>query len=310
MNFLKSISLKNKNWFKTGGKAKFFSSPKNKNEFKQSLNFAQKQNLKIFILGEGANVLISDEGFDGLVINPKLEKTEIKNSLITADAGVKIQDLIDFALKNNLVGPEEFSGIPGTIGGSVFINIHYIESFLSQFLVSAQIINKETTQIETVDKDWFEFGYDYSKLHEHKYFLINATFKLKKTTALKAAYAKGKSDEIIRQRKRLYPTSKTCGSFFRNFTADEIPFKINNKKITSVAYYLDKLGIKGELKVGDAAVSHKHVNMLVSTDNATSDDIAKLAKKIQQMVLDKFGILQKPECILVGFKKYPLLEER
>ncbi len=310
MKILQDVSLNDKNWFKTGGLAKFFCTAGTELEFQEALEFAHKNNLQIFVLGEGANVLISDEGFDGLVIKPALKDIFIyKNEeLIEAQAGVNIQDLIDYCLKNNLIELEEFSGIPGTVGGSIYINIHYFDRFLSDFLSYAKVIEKTSGKIIKVDKSWFNFGYDTSRLHEKNYYLISATFNLEKTNDIKTAYAKGRRDEIIRHRKRRYPTSNTCGSFFRNFEEHEINFEIENKKIPYIAYYLDKIGVKGELRVGNAIVSHQHANMLATLPNATSSDVVNLAKKIQQLVSDKFGIIPKPECQLIGFEEYPLLK--
>ncbi len=307
MKIKKNISLKNKNWFETGGIAKHFCQPTNESDFSQAIEFANKNNLQIFMLGEGANILISDDGFDGLTVHPSLNNININNNLITAGAGVNIQDLIDYCLNNNLIGLEEFSCIPGTVGGSVYINIHYFEYFLSDFLINAKVINKKNGNILTVDKKWFNFDYDQSKLHKKDFFLVNATFELTKVDNIKMAYSKGKRDEIIRQRQRRYPTSNTCGCFFRNFHENEIPFKINNNKITAVAYYLDKLGIKGELTMGNAFVSNKHANMIETRNNATSADVINLATIIQKMVFNEFGIIPKPECQLIGFKKSPFL---
>lgn len=302
MKINQNITLKNKNWFKTGGSSKFYCEPKNEIEFQQAIEFANLNNLEIFILGEGANILISDNGFDGLTIKPKLKNIKIfNNDVITAQAGIQIQDLIDFCLDNNIVGLEEFSCIPGTVGGSTYINIHYLDYFLSDFIESAKIINKKTGIICEAYKDWFKFGYDKSTLQNKEDFLISTTFNLKKVDDISAAYSKGKRDEIIRHRKRRYPNSNTCGSFFRNFSEDEIDFKINGKKITAVAYYLDKLGIKGELRVGNAIVSPKHANMIETLKGATSSDVFNLAKKMQKLVQQKYGILPKAECQLIGF---------
>jgi UDP-N-acetylmuramate dehydrogenase len=306
MKIQENISLKDKNWFKTGGNSKFFCEPENENDFQEAIEFANQNNLEIFVLGQGANILISDDGFDGLTIRPKLENICIDKEFIIAQAGVQIQDLIDFCLDNNLVGLEEFSCIPGTVGGSAYINIHYLDYFLSDFLVNAKVINKKNGEIIDVYKSWFNFGYDQSKLQNKEYFLISATFELKKVDNIKTAYAKGRRDEIIRHRLRRYPTSNTCGSFFRNFFDHEIDFKINGKKITAVAYYLDKLGIKGELRVGNAIVSSKHSNMIETLENATSSDVINLAKEMQFMVQKKYGILPKTECQLIGFKNDPL----
>lgn len=304
-----NISLADKNWFKTGGNARFFCEPTTALEFQQALTFAKNNTLEIFILGDGANILISDDGFDGLVIKPQLKDITIINqndsqALVQAGAGVKFHDLITFCLNNNLSNLEEFSGIPGNVGGCVYINIHYYEFLLDQFLIEAQVIHQETGEIMTVKPDWFNFGYDQSKLLDKEYFLVNATFKLKVLNDLEVSFAKGRHVEIIRHRERRYPTQGTCGSFFRNFHSDEV---INTeKKLIYVAYYLDKVGIKGELAVGDAVVSHQHANMLVNKGKATSTDLITLASKMQELVYKKFGIKPHAECQLVGFKNNPL----
>ena len=199
------------------------------------------------------------------------------------------------------MGLEEFSGIPGTVGGSVYINLHYYEFLLEQFLINAQIIHKTTGEILTVDPKWFKFGYDQSRLQEKEYYLVCATFQLKHATDLEIARARGRREEIIRHRQRRYPTVRTCGSFFRNFLPEEVAN--TDKKLIYVAYYLDKLGIKGELSVGDAVVSHQHANMIVNRGKATSSDIVQLVQLMQKMVVDQFGIKPQPECQLIGFAK-------
>jgi UDP-N-acetylmuramate dehydrogenase len=308
MKIEQNIALNDKNWFCTGGAAKYFCEPKTEQDFATALAFANEKGLGPFALGLGANILVSDTGFDGLVIRPALDQMTIgADGNVCAGAGVKVQDLIDFCLDHNLLGLEEFSGIPGTIGGSVFINIHYLAYFLADFLVGARVIDKTSGQIVDVDRAWFNFGYDYSKLFDGQHFVVSATFKLKRGTDLEAAYSKGRRDETIRHRNRRYPMSNTCGSFFRNFHESEIPFLINGKKLVFVAYYLDKLGIKGELSVGNAIVSHQHANMIVTKQGATSADVINLAKKMQKLVKEKFGIVPQVECQLVGFKHPPLI---
>lgn len=303
-----NIPLYDKNWFATGGPAKFFAQPTHAQEFKSSIQFAQKNELPIFILGKGANILISDEGFDGLVIQPHTQSMQILDGqLVKVGAGASMHDLIEFCLENNLIGLEEFSGIPGTVGGSVYINLHYFQFLLAQFLVCATIIHAKTGAIEIVDSQWFKFGYDQSRLIDQEYYLVDATFKLKKVNDLEAAFAKGRRVEIIRHRNSRYPTKNTCGSFFRNFHDHEVTIISNGKKMIFVAYYLDKLGLKGQLHVGDAIVSYQHANMLVNQGSATSNDIINLARTMQEMVYKGYGIIPQPECRLIGFKEYPLL---
>ena len=305
------IPLHDKNWFATGGNARYYCEPTTAQEFNDALTFAHTRKLPIFVLGQGANILISDDGFDGLVIRPQLKSLQfiLENGeyLLKAGAGITMHDLIVHCLDNNAIGLEEFSGIPGTVGGSIYINLHYFQFLLGQFLIRATIIDKHTGQLSVVEPAWFEFGYDQSKLHEENHYLIDATFKLKKATETETAFAKGRRIEIIRHRESRYPKKNTCGSFFRNFHDHEVTLMSNGKKMIYVAYYLDKIGVKGSLQKGGAIVSYQHANMLVNQGTATSTDIIVLARAMQEMVQKEFGILPQPECRLIGFKEYPLL---
>ena len=217
-------------------------------------------------------------------------------------------ELIDFCLNHNLGGLEEFSGIPGTVGGSVYINLHYFQFLLAQFLVEAEVIEKATGIMHTVAASWFNFGYNISKLQENNHYLVSATFNLKKVSDFETAFAQGRRVEIIRHRASRYPAKNTCGSFFRNFYDHEVTLMSNGKKLIFVAYYLDKIGIKGMLQHGDAIVSYQHANMLVNQGTATTADIIAVAREMQQRVYDAFGIMPQPECRLIGFKEYPLLK--
>ena len=119
-----NVPLRDKNWFQTGGSARFFCEPLTSDEFQDALNFAHERKLDIFVLGHGANIVVSDEGFDGLVIHPKkgpvtFKETSDKHALVTAAAGVLMDELIDITHDRQLVGLEDFSHIPGSIGGSV-----------------------------------------------------------------------------------------------------------------------------------------------------------------------------------------------
>lgn len=314
MKIEKNISLKEKNWFETGGNAEYFAQPKIEKDFEDCLSFAKEKNLKITILGKGANVLISDNGIKGLVISPSGKKIEIlnkedKNTFLKVDSGVDLEDLINFCLNNKILGLEEFSGIPGSVGGALYINIHYFNFLISEFVYGAKIFDLEKNEIIEVKNDWFEYGYNKSKLLTKKYCLINATFKLNSCSDLESEYAKGRSFEIIRHRKQRYPYKGTCGSFFRNFHEDEVILESNGKKIIFSAFYLDKIGVKGVLSFGDAIVSHKHANMIVNKGKATSEDIINLAKKMQELVWKNFKILLNPECEFLGFDNFPLFDK-
>lgn len=305
-----SVPLADKNWFQTGGNAKYFAEPTTPEEFKEALFYAATHDLKLCVMGEGANMLIADQGVEALVIRPQLKTIrrydyDNEYACVEAGAGVSFGNLISWCLDNNIIGLEEFSGIPGTVGGAVFINIHYFEYLLSQFLIGAQVIEKATGELKIVTNAWFNFGYNTSRLHDGTHYLVSATFKLKTAPAEIAMHAKGRSEEMIRHRAKRYPTSRTCGSFFRNFHEEEVAN--TPKQLIYVAYYLDKVGIKGELSVGGACVSYQHANMIVNQGNATTQDIVDLALLMQQKVQEAFGIVPQPECRFIGFDNYPLL---
>jgi UDP-N-acetylmuramate dehydrogenase len=308
----KNISLADKNWFATGGSARYFAEPKTSDQMQQMIIWAQQNHIPLFILGSGANILISDDGFDGLVIRPQLRAITHQiladgSVMITAGAGVSLDALIEYCLTYGFIGLEEFSGIPGTVGGAVYINLHYFEFLLSQFLITAEVIDITNGAIQHVDNAWFAFGYNVSTLQDKRYILISATFRVRKADSNAIAYAKGRRAEIIRHRNKRYPQARTCGSFFRNFYEQEVTHQSEGKKVIWVAYYLDKIGVKGMLRIGDAQVSHQHANMIINRGNATSTDIIGVAHRMQELVNNEFGILPQPECQLIGFKKYPLL---
>ena len=300
----KDVSLAPLTWFGTGGKARYLSEPATLEELKKDLAFAAAEGLPFEVLGEGANTLVSDEGYPGVIIHPVnsgLKLTEREDCfLLEAGAGAKVQDVIDYALDHKALGLEEFSGLPGTVGGAAFINAHFFEFFLADFLVSAVVVSP-SGETKEVDKDWFEYGYDVSRLHREKWIVWGAVFRLKKGSELEAAFAKGRSFEIIRQRARRYPKERTCGSFFRNFLPEEVC-----GKVPSVAFYLDKIGVKGTLSKGQAVVSRKHANMLETREGATSADVIALAREMQKLVYKNFGLIPVPECRFLGFPSFPL----
>jgi|SaaInlLV_10m_DNA_2_1039722.scaffolds.fasta_scaffold00147_7 UDP-N-acetylmuramate dehydrogenase len=310
MKILQNIPLKDKNWFHTGGPANYFCQPCSGKEFQQALNFAKNNNLEIFVLGKGANILIHDNGFDGLVVNPIITEVEIdkEEARATAGSGVDLQHLIQKTLDNNLIGLENFSGIPASVGGAAYMNIHYFSYLFSDFVVKANLLNIKTGEIETVRESWFDFGYDASRLQNKSHYLVDTTLQLIKATPTETAYAKGRADEIDAQRKCRYPNKNTCGCFFRNLEEHELEKIKPEAKTTYAAYYLDSLGVKGKAKHKNACVSEKHANMIVTKENATSNDVITLARKMQDMVVENYGVVLQPECQLVGFKEYPLIK--
>lgn len=290
--------------------ARFFCTPTTIQECYSVITYAQINNLSITILGSGANVLIADKGIDGLVLNPQFCDISIQEHTnhvaLTVGAGVSMDAIISFCLHHNLLGLEEFSGIPSSIGGAVYINLHYYQFLLEQFLTRATIMNLITGTTTIINNSWFNFGYNDSRLHNKEELLVNATFKLQRATSAQTAFAYGRRLEIIRHRAKRYPTMRTCGSFFRNLRPHETNHFINNKKIIYAAYYLDAVGVRrDQLSVGGAQVSSRHSNMIITRQGATSDNIIKLAQLMKQRVYEQFGVILQPECQLLGFLQNP-----
>ncbi|HZW61918.1 MAG TPA: FAD-binding protein [Candidatus Babeliales bacterium] len=309
-----NISLKDKNWLKTGGPAHYFAAPTTAQDFQKALAFAKKHELPIFILGEGATVLISDEGFPGLVIHPQLKaithkSLNNKEAIVTAGAGLSVGELTDYCLNHNITGLEDFSAIPSSIGGALHNNLYYFEAQIHQLVDSLVIIEKETGAIKTVKADWLMKD-GKPQLHEKKHFVLQVSFRLKRCTPLETAYTRGRRDEITRQRVKRFPMSLSSGFFFKQLNENEAPVIIKGRKMTNPMFYLDQLNIKGTLQNDGAIVCHQHANMINNKGSATTADIINLARTIQAMALEKFGILLQPDCKLVGFENSPFLQKQ
>lgn len=307
------VSLKAYTWFQVGGAARYFARPKNEAEFQALIGFKKREQILLHILGQGANSLISDEGFSGIVLLLQLKEMKMMDytddqSLLVVGAGCSVEEVINYMLDQKLVGLEEFSGIPSSIGGALFINLHYFQFLISQFVFQAKVYDVTKEEILIVDNAWFCFGYDDSTLKRNThYILLEATFLLKKASNQEIAFARGRSVEIIRHRKSRFPYEKTCGCFFKNFSKDQDGLMLSEgKKIVAAGYYLDQLGIKGTLKRGNSFVSSKHANMITHNGGGTATEIIEIARIMQQKTFEKFGLFLEPECALIGFDRYPL----
>ncbi len=299
MKILENVSLKPYTNFKIGGNAYYFCEPENKEEIMQSLEFANENNLPTFILGLGANILVSDEGFPGLVIRQRNEELYVEDEIIKASSGTTMENLIGKALAENLIGMEDFSGIPSTVGGALYINLHYYDSFIGPLIKSALVVNKNTLRLEEVDKSWFGFGYDTSKLKNNKDFmLIEAEFLLRKVGDNEKYEAIGKSREIIRTRFYKYPQEPSVGSVFQNLTNEEK--EKHNLPTRSVAYLIDVCGLKGK-RIGDAMISPRHANIIINVGSATAKDVINLADLVKHTIKERFDIDLRFEMELVGF---------
>ncbi len=270
--------LKKKNWFNIGGKSKVFYKAKS---LKELINFLKKldNNEKIFILGAGSNVLISDNLFDGVVIKLSTNFNNISllgEEIIIAGSAVLDKTLSEFAMTNDLSGFEFLSCIPGTVGGGIRMNAGCFGKEFKDILISIQAIDNKGNIITIPSRD-INFDYRKNDLSENLIFL-SASFK----------GIKGNSNEIKSEMKRLkkekeknQPTQiKTSGSTFKN------PIHQTKKKV----WELIKDSVSLDKTFGDACISEKHCNFFVNKGNATFEDMIKLIDYVSNKVLEKNGI--------------------
>lgn len=309
----KNIFLSKYTTFKIGGPAKFFCVVENIDEIKEALEFAEKNKLKVFVLGGGSNVLISDEGFDGLVIRIMNQELGIKNNKIFVGSGLSLAKLIGESVKNNLTGLEWAAGIPGTVGGAICNNAGANGKFIMDVVESVEILNTEyrILDIKKLENKQCKFSYRNSIFKEEKnYIILNAVLKLEKGNEEKSRKI---ISEILKLRKEKQPLEyPSAGSVFKNPIINdshleklkkEFPEldKIAKNNIIPAGWLIEQINELKNKKIGGAMISEKHCNFIVNFNNAKAEDVVILISLIKQKVRDKFGVQLKEEIEYVGF---------
>ncbi|MFA4817132.1 MAG: UDP-N-acetylmuramate dehydrogenase [Parcubacteria group bacterium] len=303
----KNIPLAPYTTFCIGGPAKCFVEASSEEELIESLQYAKKNKLNFFILGGGSNVLISDDGFDGLIIKIQNTKYNIQNTTIEAGAGTSIAKLIKISTENGLTGLEWVAGIPGVVGGAVRGNAGAFGSCMQNSIESVKVVDTRKMQTAIYNKEGCKFSYRSSVFKENPQLVIlSITLKLNLGDKNKI---QNKVKEIIKMRNLNHPKENSAGSFFKNpiiennelvekFERDQ-SIKCKDNKIPA-GWLIDQVGLKGK-KIGGAMVSEKHANFIVNTGGATAEDVIMLSCLVKQQVRDKFGIELKEEVQLIGF---------
>ena len=270
--------LKRKNWFNIGGKSKVFFKADHLDQLISFLKILNNQE-RLFVLGAGSNVLITDDLFDGVVI--KLGKnfnniTLHGEDIIIAGSAVSDKSLSNFALKNSLSGFEFLSCIPGTVGGGITMNAGCFDKEFKDILVSVQAVDK-FGRVITIPSKEIKFEYRRSNIPED-YIFLSASFKGLKSNKkeIETTMSKLKSKKEKNQPTRI----KTSGSTFKN------PIAQSNKKV----WELIRDSVPLDQSFGDACISEKHSNFFVNKGNAKFKDMKKLIDYVSEKVLKKTGI--------------------
>lgn len=291
----KNVVLKDFITFKLGGPAEQFYEARSESDLAQAIKYARSNKINYFLLGGGSNLVVSDDGIEGLVIRNCSESKHIidfQKNTITMSSGFKLKDLVDEACKNAFTGLEYLTGIPGSIGGAVFGNAGAYGRSIADVLVSADVIFPDGT-IQKVPNSFFDFSYRNSRLKRETYPVLNVTVKV---TNGRIEEIREKMDDIIKQRESKHPPKNVgcAGSFFQN-----LPPLPGNDRRRAAGLVLEKAGAK-EMKYGGASVFHKHANFIINNGTATAHDIKTLAKLLKEKVFNDFGIQLNEEVRFVG----------
>ena len=311
-NIQRNVLLAPYTTFKIGGLAKFFAVVKNEEELKEVCLWAKGENVPIFILGGGSNVLFSDNGFNGLVVKILNSEFLVHNSEIYADAGLLLANLLTEAVKLGLTGFEWAIGIPGTVGGAVCGNTGAFGEDVSGCVHGVRVFNCADSSISDFNKDQCDFYYRGSIFHNNSNLIIlGAEFILKEG---EGGAIRKKIKENAKQRMESFKPNYNCaGCFFKNiewkkkginkdYLLKNFPElkQFADKPKISVGFLIDHMGLKNK-RIGDAIVSNDHAGFILNLGNAKAEHVMMLVSMIKQRVYNKYGFSLEEETRLVGF---------
>ena len=276
MKVLNNISMKNYTTYKTGGVVKNMYFVSNVEELVELIKELQNKKEKFYIIGNGSNLIVDDNDFDGSIINLKeMNKFEINDNVLTCECGVMVPFIANKTINDSYKGLEWAISIPGTIGGCIYNNAGAYNGCMQDVISSVTVLDKDYN-IKELSLEECGFGYRNSIFKTSKDFIIlSCEMNLEK-------YDKEKLLELVEDRKKRRLESQpleypSAGSVFRN--PENVP----------AGRLIDELGLKG-LKIGGAQISEKHANFIVNTGNATSNDIKNLIELITDKVKEKYNI--------------------
>lgn len=270
---------------KTGGKADFLAFPANSDEVQELVIYANQQNLPITVIGNASNLIVKDGGIRGLVmILTGMDHVETKDNQIVAEAGASLIEVTKVAQRHSLTGLEFAAGIPGSVGGAIFMNAGAYGGEISMVADSVTVLTPDA-KLKTIQRDDLDFGYRHSRVQDEGDIVITATFKLRPGAPTKI---QAKMDDLNARRASKQPLElPSCGSVFKRPTG----------------YFAGKLihdaGLQG-YQSGGAQVSTKHAGFIVNVDHATASDYLAVIKHVEATVLTKAGVQLETEVRIIG----------
>jgi UDP-N-acetylmuramate dehydrogenase len=273
--------------YKFGGAAAYYSEPGDVGELRDALNAAQSEDMDVLVLGRGSNIVVSDQGFDGLVVRPAGRFTTLEvesDGAITAGAAVPLPRLARESVRAGRGGLEWCVGIPGSVGGAVRMNAGGHGSDTAAWLMTAEVLDAASGTIRNATPEALDLSYRHSNLSQTDV-VIAATFR---TTVQNPDTGIRLLREVTQWRKRHQPGGTlNAGSVFKNPAGD------------SAGRIIDSLGLKG-LRCGGVSVSERHANFFVADETATAQDMFDLVGSVRSRIGDATGIWLEPEIRFVG----------
>ena len=307
LNIKNQVPLAPLTTFKIGGLARYFVEVRSEEELREALAWAREKSVPFTLLAGGSNVLVSDEGFDGLVIhiNSAMVPIALEDNIFTANAGHNLLALIRESATQGVGGWEKLAGIPGTIGGAVRGNAGAFGSEIKDFVLSVRAIHSAMGEVREFQNGECDFSYRHSFFKKHPEWIItSAQFRLVPMDFVESSRL---IEETIAERERRH-LQNVCaaGSYFMNPIAPDVVREQFEKEKGVMArdgrvpagWLIEKADMKG-VQVGGAQSSHQHPNYIINTGNATSADVLALAKQIKESVQVRFGISLVEEAVLV-----------
>ncbi|MDD5634189.1 MAG: UDP-N-acetylmuramate dehydrogenase [Candidatus Omnitrophica bacterium] len=279
-------SLKSHTTIMVGGSALLWHEPVSLEELREMREFLEHTGIAVFVIGNGSNVLIPDEGVNRAVVslsNKNFRGVSSCGLKLTAGAGAKLSEIISYCSENSLSGFEGMVGIPATLGGALRINASH-KCAISDYLESVKLLLKNG-KVESVGKKDIKFGYRYSSIDKGAV-IVEAVFSLGKD---RPAVIKERAREYFTEKLAKQPLEKnTLGCVFKNFS--------DGKR--SSGELIDKAGLKGAA-FGDAYVSEKHANFIVNRKCANAKDVINLIKHVREKVEEKFAVKLETEIEII-----------
>ena len=291
--------------FGIGGPAELYAETDSGTAFVAAVNAARGSGMATLVIGGGTNLIVSDNGFRGIVLRYRASSLAADGDRVTADAGAVLQDLVDFTIARGLRGLETLAGIPGSVGAAVYGNAGAYGHSISERVVCVRFFDGQ--KVRAFDNAQCEFHYRESIFKSHKEWIVFST-ELVLDSADRATLRRA-ADDILKVRNEKFPVTMKCaGSIFKNFLLRELPAEVGaqvppesvREGKVPAAWFLEQVGAKG-MERGEIRVADYHANLVYNAGAGTAADLCALIQELKTRVKQRFGIEIEEEVQYVGF---------